>query len=363
MTSKGKVRQIIDEAALSEYLKNNVQEIALPVKVEQFKHGQSNPTYLLTDSQNTKYVLRKQPPGELISKTAHAVDREYRVIKAVGGSTGVPAPKVYCFCTDKSIVGSPFYIMQFLDGRIFVDASLPEISTKEERTAMWKSVIDALAKLHSLDPKDVGLEDYGPTSDFYPRQARSLAKVSRAQAIIKSKDGSRTVGEIPHIEELTAFFATDCPVGETTIMHGDYKMDNVVFHKTKPEVIGLLDWELSTLGHPFADLGNLFMPFFWPGGTEQSDLRGFSDKQLKSLPSMEELLQYYCKKSGREYPLPRWQACQAFSFFRLSVISQGIAARSLLGIASSEQAEHYGALFPGMAELAFQAMKEAKRFK
>lgn len=191
-----------------------------------------------------------------------------------------------------------------------------------------------------------------PLSDFYPRQARSLTKVAKAQAAVKSKTTGQAVGEIPRIDELTAFYTNNCPTGETTIMHGDYKMDNVVFHKTKPEVIGyvyvtaggmalmkicsLLDWELSTLGHPFADLGNLLMPFFWAKAEEKSDLAyvsstdskssssdntrysGFSQEQLDSLPSQEELLRYYCEKRGRQYPLPRWTACQSFSFFRVS---------------------------------------------
>ena len=219
--------------------------MVLPIQVKQFKFGQSNPTYFLTDSKGIKYVMRKKPPGKLLSQTAHAIEREYRIIKAVGEHTDVPVPKVYCLCTDEAVLGTPFYVMQFIQGRIFADIRMSDTMGDEERRQCWQSAITTLAKLHRVDPIKAGLSDYGSHEDFYHRQIRSLGRVSQAQAIV-SADG-QSVGQIPGIDWLLKWYDQKVPTGELCIVHGDYKIDNLIFHPTEPRLIGVLDWELSTL--------------------------------------------------------------------------------------------------------------------
>lgn len=237
----GAVRQPIDVASLERYINANVPVIQTPIDVKQFGYGQSNPTYQLTDSNGKKYVMRKKPPGQLLSKTAHKVDREYRIIHALE-KTDVPVPKAYCLCQDDAVLGTDFYIMEFLDGRIFEDPKFPGVS-ESDRAEMWRDAVRTLAKFHRVKPASVNMESYGKPSGFYNRQLKTFGTISQAQAMAKDKETGVPVGKIPHFDEMTAFLQDPKtqPKDRTSFVHGDYKIDNLVYHKTEPRVIGILE--------------------------------------------------------------------------------------------------------------------------
>ncbi|SPO31984.1 related to aminoglycoside phosphotransferase [Ustilago trichophora] len=372
----GEVRHAFNVSALNAYLSKNVPSIASPVTVKQFSFGQSNPTYILFDTNQTRYVLRKKPPGSLLSSTAHAVEREYRILKAVHTYTSslpldspdrVPVPEVFCLCEDNDIVGTPFYIMQFIHGRIFEDYRFLQLDDKNERAACWISAIDTLAALHRIDPVKIGLGDYGKSSGFYTRQMKSLGKVSSIQAKVQDKTTGTPVGPLPGIEKFLSWFSNNMPLDENTIVHGDYKIDNLIFHPTQPRVIGILDWELSTLGHPLSDLANLLQPYsipctdpsvinqpeIWQQSRNQGSLLlslGNLTREISPVPLETTLIQRYCIQTRRVFPIRNWTAAKAWAWFRLAVISQGIAARNAQGQASSAQAKVYGSKFPLCAE-------------
>ena len=240
----GPIRQPINIENLSRYIDKHVPSIKTPLTVKQFGYGQSNPTYLLEASNGEKFVMRKQPPGKLLSKTAHQVDREYRIIHAMR-DTDVPVPRAICLCEDRSVIETPFYIMSYAQGRIFEDPSLPGVSPRE-RTEMWKSICTTLAKFHRVKPGSVGMEDFGRHGNFYNRQLKTFKRLSADQAIVKDKETGEEVGMIPHYDDMVEFFgdATTQPEDRSTFVHGDYKVDNVVFHPTEPRVIAILDWEM-----------------------------------------------------------------------------------------------------------------------
>ncbi|GAA5961885.1 hypothetical protein JCM21900_006356 [Sporobolomyces salmonicolor] len=375
----GPIRTPLDVPKLKAYLEQQVKGFKVREPVYQFSFGQSNPTYLLHASNNKRYVLRTRPPGPVISKTAHAIDREYRILAALGKDGSVPVPKVYHLCKDEDIIGRQWYLMEYLEGRKFEDVRMPEVETKEEREKLWLSIIKTLAALHTLDPAKIGLGDYGSTAPFYPRQIRSLSKVSQAQAAVVSTKTSQPVGPIPGIGFLLEWYARNLPgtkEGSTVnlegrIIHGDFKVDNMdrqLFHPTEPRVIGVLDWELSTLGHPYSDLANLLQPFAVPSegeggqGGRLAYLTGLRDVPPSALPipSAEPLLREWCKHMRVDYDVEiagpqgkkRWEGCVSFAFFRLAVITQGIAARHGQGNASSARAAEYAGIFPIMGELA-----------
>ncbi|KAF9348423.1 hypothetical protein BGX26_000165 [Mortierella sp. AD094] len=349
----------LEPAQLDPYLLKNVPGFAVPVKVSQFKLGQSNPTYLLTDANEKRYVLRKKPAGALLSSTAHAVEREFRILKALGEKSNVPVPKVYTLCEDASVIGTPFYVMEFLQGRIFSDVTLKKLPF-EERRLCWISAVDTLAKLHKVDYVSIGLESYGKPSGFYRRQISSLSKVSAAQAEAQDANGVK-VGPIPGMEEVTSWFKEAEVKDSTSIVHGDFKIDNLVFHPTEPRVIGILDWELSTIGHPFSDLANLVNPYYVPNiDGPMGGLRGIPDKDLP-IPPVSQLLERYCQQTSRPFPIENWMFCIAFSFFRLSVILHGIKARVARGQASSADAVVYAALVESVAGLALEIARDEKQ--
>ncbi|KAI4227296.1 MAG: hypothetical protein L6R36_002503 [Xanthoria steineri] len=237
----GIVRQPIDLESLSSYIGRNVPEIRLPIKIKQFGFGQSNPTYDLMADDGQHYVLRKKPPGKLLSKTAHQVEREFRIIRALE-DTDVPVPKAYCLCDDSSVIETPFYIMEFLDGRIFEDASLPGLSA-DERREMWHDAIRTIARLHRLSPPAVGLSTFGKPSGFYNRQLKTLGIISRSQAQAVDVESHKAVGNISHFDDMVDFFSDPKkqPKERATLIHGDYKIDNLVYHKTEPRIIGMLE--------------------------------------------------------------------------------------------------------------------------
>jgi aminoglycoside phosphotransferase (APT) family kinase protein len=294
-----------------------------PVHLEQIAGGHSNPTYFL-DFGGCRYVLRKQPGGKLLP-SAHAIDREFRVITALA-DTDVPVPAAPHYCADTSVIGTPFYIMHRIEGRVFHDNSLPGLPP-EDRAAMFDAMNDTLARLHSVDITAVGLSDFGRQGAFYPRQ---LARWSKQYEAGKTRD-------IPEIPELAAWLSNNLPDSdETTLVHGDYRMGNLIFHPDKPEILGVLDWELSTLGHPLSDLGYNLMPWTM----RAQDYHGLADHDLTALglPNRSQYAaRYFCSR-GR--PALDTRFYTAFAFFRLAVIFEGIVSRAAQGMGSAEGIDH-----------------------
>ncbi|KAH6563407.1 hypothetical protein BASA50_007485 [Batrachochytrium salamandrivorans] len=330
------------------------QKPVLPIQAHQFKFGQSNPTFLIKDAHDHKLVLRKKPPGALISKTAHAIEREYWILDSLCRSRGldpsdwVPVPTVYLLCSDTSVIGTPFYIMEYLKGRIFEDIQMPSILVAEERNQYFFAAIDALVKLHSVDHKKAKLQKFGQEGGYYSRQLRRLHQISELQARVTDEHGVE-VGSLVHLEESVAWLYKNQAADQVSIAHGDYKMDNLVFDPVEPRVIGILDWELSTIGHPLSDLANMLM--MWYARSNSSKLlTGFYDaaRPLR-IPEADDLVKYYCVKMGRQFPIPNWNFCIAFAFFRLSVIAQGVSARMKRQQASSASAHEVASIFQSTA--------------
>ncbi|KAF2662915.1 APH-domain-containing protein [Lophiostoma macrostomum CBS 122681] len=360
----GIVRQPIDVASLERYITANVPEIKVPVDIKQFGYGQSNPTYQLTDKDGKKYVMRKKPPGQLLSKTAHKVDREYRIIHALE-HTDVPVPRALCLCQDESVIGTDFYIMDFLDGRIFEDPAIPGV-TPEERTKMWHSAITTLAKFHRVVPKEVNLESYGKPSGFYNRQISTFNTISKAQAAAVDKETKEPVGKIPHQDDMVAFFSDPRtqPKDRSSFVHGDYKIDNVVFHKTEPRVIGILDWEMSTIGHPLSDVVNVLTPYLTASSPKALQIgrgnQAFVPAATAGLPTRDQLLSWYAEVAGWD-PRPDMTWGDAFGIYRGAIIMQGIAARYALRQASSAKAMEYGSQMKPFAEIGWDLVQECKK--
>ncbi|CAG8536119.1 12688_t:CDS:2 [Acaulospora morrowiae] len=343
------VRSTIDVSKLEPYLQANLPEFEAPLEIRQFKFGQSNPTYLLIDANKKRYVLRKKPSGVLLSTKAHSIEREYRILNALSRNTDIPVPKVYLLCENNEILDTPFYVMEFLEGRIFEDLRLLSLPL-EERRQCWYSAIETLARLHLVNYKDIGLETFGKSSGFYNRQIRSLLKTSAAQAAVKDKDGNQ-VGPLPRIDDRIRWFKKNEVPDETTIVHGDFKLDNLVFHQTEPRVIGILDWELSTIGHPLSDLANLLINFY--AKDLSGPFIGLRDVTDLPIPPANELMQLYCREVGRPYPIPNFEFAIVFSFFKLAVIIQGIAAREALNQASSAEAKLYASFLKPVSYFGF----------
>ncbi|KAF4548320.1 Hypothetical protein D9617_29g006970 [Elsinoe fawcettii] len=359
----GEIRQAIDIPALERYIDKHVPELKTPLDVKQFGYGQSNPTYFLKSKvDGRKAVMRKKPPGQLLSKTAHKVDREYRIIHALE-NTDVPVPKAYCLCEDDAVVGTPFYVMEFLDGRIFEDPAMPDVSP-EDRRKMWHSAVTTLAKFHRVSPASVKLESFGKPNGFYNRQLATFKTISEAQSKAVDVDTKVQTGKIPHFEEMSSFFATTQPKDRSGFVHGDYKIDNVVFHKTEPRVIGILDWEMSTIGHPLSDLANLLTPYTTANIELARQIGRGSDSfvpgKTPGLPSKEECISWYREVAGWD-PTPDMTWGEAFGIYRGSIIMQGIAARHALRQASSAKATEYGNSFKPFGEVAWKLVEECRR--
>ncbi|KAK4936454.1 hypothetical protein LTR10_022671 [Elasticomyces elasticus] len=361
----GQVRQPIDLPSLERYIDKNVAEIKTPLELKQFGFGQSNPTYQITDSTGTRYVMRKAPPGQLLSKTAHRVDREYKIIKALE-QTDVPVPKAYCLCEDNGVIGTPFYIMEFLDGRMVTEPHFPGFSP-EERTEMWRDAVRTLAKFHRVDFKEVGLSDFGRHGGFYDRQLKTFGTLSKAQAAVEDVDTKVPVGDIPHFDDMVAFFKqkSSQPKDRTTLIHGDYKIDNLVFHKTEPRVIGILDWEMATIGHPLSDFVNLTAPWVWVGrisGSAHSEkaVEHFAPGATPGLPSLDQAVKWYTDASGYDVrPELAWG--NAFGGYRGAIIMQGIAARYARRQASGTTAKNYAAQMGPYGEWAYSLVKQLQQ--
>lgn len=360
----GKVRHPINLKNLEKYLtSNHPEDFVAPFEIQQFGFGQSNPSYQIKEAKGRKYVLRKKPPGKLISKTAHAVDREYAMLKALRElSNGeIPVPKVICFCEEADVIGTDFYIMEFIKGRIFHYPSMPILNAKD-RKECWESAVKTLAKLHSIDPRKLPKMFTKRLESHYPRQLGSLSAVAKAQAQVKDVDTGAEVGPIPKFEQIASWMSKNLPEPRVTIVHGDYKIDNLIFHPTENRVIAILDWELCTVGHPLADLGNLLQPFSWDEAFfgEGIGLKDTSKPLPEGLPTVEEDLKLYASITGYD-ATKDWPFAVVSAHFRLSVIAHGIKARVARRQASSLQAETHARSVPVLAEMAIKEIEASQK--
>ena len=332
-----------DETALDAYMNAHVDGYAGPLSVKKFKGGQSNPTYLLTTPAK-KYVLRRKPPGKLLP-SAHAVEREYKVMTALGGE-GFPVPKTYALCEDADVIGTAFFIMDFVEGRIFWDASLPDVP-KEERKALFHGLTDTLADLHMIDYEKAGLGDYGKPGNYFERQIGRWSKQYEAAETSTIDEMNNLIRWLP-----TAIPADDA----TSIVHGDYRFDNAIMHPSEPKTLAILDWELSTLGHPLADFTYFLMVWHMPASV-RGGLMGV-DLEAAGLPTLDDAVARYSARTGRD-GVPDVNFCLAYNMFRLSSIIQGVYARSLQGNASSPAAREMGAQVRPLAALAWSFAQKA----
>jgi len=312
------------------------------MKVAQIKGGASNPTFLLSTNDGgevKRYVLRKKPPGQLL-QSAHQVDREYRVMKALAG-TGVPVPRMRHLCNDDKPIGTPFYVMDYLEGRIFRDAALPGLS-RDERAAIYDQLNATLAKLHQVDYAARGLSDFGRPGGYFERQIARWTKQYR---------GAESE-HIPAMEKLIEILPGMIPDDQSvSIAHGDYRLENTIFHPKEPRLIAVIDWELSTIGHPLADIG--YNGFLWHSDSPSWGTLQGVDFATSGIPTEAEYVAAYCRRTGRE-GIPHWNFYVAFGVFRLASISQGVYRRVLAGIAPSDRPAVNGT--PHLAEQALQIL-------
>lgn len=328
-----------DVLSLARWMEHNIEGFVGPLSVEQFKGGQSNPTYKLTTAGAT-YVLRRKPPGQLL-KGAHAIEREARVLQALGDAD-FPVARVHGVCTDEAVIGTWFYVMDMVEGRIFWDATIPEVDASE-RPAYFDAMNATIAQLHRLDPEAIRLGDYGKPGNYFSRQ------ISRwSQQYLDDTDAGRD----ENMDRLVAWLPENIPVDENdeaSVVHGDFRIDNMIFHPTEPKVLAVLDWELSTLGHPLADFAYHAMMYHMPGHIV-AGLAG-ADLAALNIPTEEEYVAAYCRRTGRT-DIPGYRFALAFNFFRLAAIFHGIKGRAMRGTAASAQAHERAAAFPELAALA-----------
>ncbi len=334
-----------DETRLVEYMEAHVEGFKGPMEVKQFKGGQSNPTYQLI-TPGKKYVLRRKPPGKLL-KSAHMVDREYKVITALH-NVGFPVAKTYALCEDESVLGTIFYIMDCVEGRIFWEGAMPMVE-KNERTAIFDAMNATLAQLHNVDYKAAGLEDFGKPGNYFARQ---ISRWTKQYQLSETQ-------EIRSMNQLIEWLPENIPGDdETTIVHGDYRLDNMILHPTEPKVIAVLDWELSTLGHPLGDFTYHLMQWRMPvTGTAGGSLVG-QDLKALGIPSEEEYIKAYCARTGRD-GIENIDFYFAYNFFRLAGILQGIVGRVRDGTASNAHAAAMADLVAPLADAAWSFAKKA----
>ena len=326
-----------DEARLAAYLSEHVEGFRGPLTAHKFAGGQSNPTFHI-EAASGDYVLRRKPPGELL-KSAHAVDREFKVISALA-NTDVPVAKAYHLCEDETVIGSMFYLMEFVQGRVMWDPALPE-ETPESRTEIYAEMNRVLAAMHLVDVDAVGLGDYGRPGSYFERQVSRWTKQYRATE----------TESIPEMETLIEWLPANMPAddGRVSLVHGDFRLDNMMFDKQSNKVVALVDWELSTLGHPFADLAYQCMQWRMPRESLIAGL-GDIDRKAMGIPSEEEYVAMYCRNMGID-KIDNWNFYLVFSVFRFAAILQGVKKRGLDGNASSEKAVAMGEMVLPLAKM------------
>lgn len=329
----------LNEVQLAAYLEQHIDGFKGPLSAEKFAGGQSNPTFKITAASGV-YVLRRQPPGKLL-KSAHAVDREFRILDALA-DTDVPVAKVYHLCEDRDVIGSMFYLMEFCDGLIHWDAALKNASSNEQRASMYDEMNRVLAAIHSVDVEKAGLSDYGKPGNYFQRQFDRWAAQYKASEL----------QPIAAMDELIAWLGDNLPQddGKVSIVHGDFRLDNLMFDQNNDKVIAVLDWELSTLGHPYADLAYQCMGLRLPVSDKANTLSGLMglDAEALGIPSEEEYVKKYCQRVGID-KIENWNFYLSFSFFRLAAIAQGVAKRAASGNASNKSAGSVGAMVPPLA--------------
>ena len=332
-----------DPAPLGRWLEANLPGCRGPVVVEQFKGGQSNPTFLLKTADGRRLVLRRKPPGKLLP-SAHAVDREYRIITALA-QTDVPVARSHALCLDETIVGTAFYIMDYVEGRVFWEPTLPGLG-RDERRALYDALNEVIARLHRVDYAAIGLADYGRPGNYVSRQIDRWTRQYRASETERIEAMDRLIDWLPQ----------NVPADDTTcIVHGDYRLDNVIYHPTEPRILAVLDWELSTLGNPLGDFAYHMMS--WRLG--QAAYRGLKGHDLAALniPGEEEYRRLYCQRTGRHGDIPHWDFYMAYNMFRLAAILQGIMGRVVEGTAANARARETGARARAIAEAGWQQVE------
>jgi len=319
----------IDPLPLGAYLREVLPELDLPIAIRQFQGGQSNPTYLLTDAAGHRYVLRKKPPGAILP-SAHAVEREYAVMRALR-ETAVLVPNARLLCDDASVIGTPFYVMDHIDGRVLTDIRLAD-TPHAERAGIYRAMIDGLADLHSVDWKAVGLEGFGRPDAYVSRQIARWTRQYLASDPEPNAD----------MEALIAWLPANLPADEAaTIAHGDYRLGNLMFAPDSPRLLAILDWELATIGNPLSDLAYLCSFFRLPQDGDPFHGLAGADLQALGIPTETQVLERYCKRVNRPVPAKEWPFYLAFSLFRSAAIGQGVYDRSRRGNAADARAHLY----------------------
>ncbi|MCX8114835.1 MAG: phosphotransferase [Burkholderiaceae bacterium] len=347
MSQLGEVteRHRFDVEPLAAYLAASLPGFSGPLEVKQFHGGQSNPTYLLT-TPSAKYVMRSKPgPAAKLLPSAHAIEREFRVMRALRAQ-GIPVPQVHVLCEDERVIGRAFFVMEHVAGRIFWEQSLPQ-SNPAERAAIYDEMNRVIAQLHSVDIDRAGLSDFGKAGNYFARQIGRWSKQYQASETETIDAMNRLIEWLPqHIP----------PGDETAVVHGDYRMDNLIFHPTEPRIIAILDWELSTLGHPLADFSYHCMSWHIPPGA----FRGIAGLDLAALgiPSEAEYIRRYCERTGRA-GIEHWNFYLAYNLFRIAAILQGVYKRYTEGLASSDNAKQAGANAKALAELGWKYAQQA----